>query len=80
MKMRFECWRHVPTGELWAVQLVDDTVVRACGPIFREDVTLLALPSLVYSRIDGRWIDESREDFTPHASPSPRLVTPAHAR
>jgi hypothetical protein len=64
MRMCFDYWRHTPTNEIWAVQLIDEGVVRACGPIFEEDITLQLLPYLVYSDIDGRWIEESREDFT----------------
>jgi hypothetical protein len=62
--VRFEYWRHKPTGELWAVHLDERGVVRACGPIWPDDAPMAILPHFPYRTVDVPWIEAHRDDFT----------------
>ncbi|HEY7365466.1 MAG TPA: hypothetical protein VIE37_15325 [Methylomirabilota bacterium] len=50
-----EFWRHKPTGRLWAVELHAGNIIRAIGPLGKEEVDHRVLPYLPYTRRDIRW-------------------------
>jgi hypothetical protein len=58
-----EYWRHRPTGEIWAVRLVNGAVIGACGPLADSYVTRELLHYLPYSQRDATWVKESLSGF-----------------
>jgi hypothetical protein len=61
-----EFWRHKPTGRLWAVELYAGNIIRAIGPLGKEEVDHRVLPYLPYTRRDIRWLKEHRSEFESH--------------
>lgn len=65
-----EYWRHLPSGKLWAVELVDGSLAGACGPLDPREVAPIILPGLVLDFRDLLWIRDHREDFSRDAFPT----------
>jgi hypothetical protein len=60
----YECWRHRPTGRLWAVKLVDSTVIAACGPLAKHDVFGPVIPYLPFSTREMDWLRREEANFS----------------
>jgi hypothetical protein len=58
----YELWRERETGEIWAVRLVDGTVVGCCGPLASHDRDNRSLSSLDYAPDGADWIEGRRDD------------------
>jgi hypothetical protein len=59
-------WIHGPSGFVWAVELIDDVVVCAAGPLLVSEADPDILPYLDYSLRDGAWVREHRGEFVGH--------------
>lgn len=57
-------WRYTPTGETWAIQVVNGEPVGACGPLDPREVPPMVLPYLMFHFRDVPWIRTHRLDFT----------------
>lgn len=60
-----EYWRHKPTGRLWAVELYARRIIRAIGPLRKDEIDHRVLPYLPYTRRDIRWLNAHRSEFVP---------------
>ena len=56
-------WRHTPTGQMWAVRIVDGELVGACGPLDPKEVPPKVLPYLPFHFRDVLWIRDNHRDF-----------------
>ena len=63
MVMTHELWRERKTGEVWAVRLVDGTVIGCCGPLASHDRDARYLRTLDYLGERAEWVDGHREAF-----------------
>jgi hypothetical protein len=61
--MRREFWMYKPTGRAWAVELRDDVIVGAAGPLDFEDARPIILEYLDYLPYEGMWVNEHRGQF-----------------
>lgn len=76
---RYEFWRHVRSGAVWAVRRKGFTVTGICGPLPQNDIRLALLPDYRYDEdqqtVDWFDADEDRDpqEFILH---EPRATTP----
>ena len=61
--IRREFWIYEPTGRVRAVELRDDAIVGAAGPLDAGDVHTIILDYLEYFRYEGMWVNENRAQF-----------------
>jgi hypothetical protein len=61
--MTHELWRERKTGEVWAMRLVDGTVIGCCGPLASHDRDAPYLRTLDYLGERAEWVDGNREEF-----------------
>ena len=64
-EIRHEFWREKATGEVWAVELEDGTVVRCAGPIHWSAISPFYLHSYDYSPAEAARLDKERDAFEP---------------
>jgi len=62
MATEYQYWRHVESGEVWAVEIVDGIVTGACGPLYDEDRPD-DMRDFEYDREDGDWIETNQDQF-----------------
>lgn len=67
MDRKREFWKHLRTGEVWAVEVHDGRVVTCCGPLPRsqplEPVALLHRLPLAVEGVD--WVEHERAYWMP---------------
>jgi len=58
-------WGYKSSGETYAVQLKNEHVISACGPLHHTEVTTTNLNSWNFNNApeDAVWIDESQDEF-----------------
>ena len=59
--------KYRPTGQLWAVEVVEGSLRGACGPLDANEVTPRVLPLLMFDFRDVRWIRDHPHEFVPEA-------------
>jgi len=59
----YELWRERASGEVWAVRLVEGTVVGCCGPLATHDRNVSYLGGLDYAPDRADWIERHRDAF-----------------
>lgn len=62
MTTEYQYWRHIESGEVWAVEIVDGTVTGACGPLYYEDRPD-DIRDFEYDREDGDWVETNQDQF-----------------
>lgn len=67
MDRKREFWKHLRTGEIWAVEVHDGRVVACCGPVPRsqrlESVALLQ--RLAFAADGVPWVERERPYWMP---------------
>ena len=67
MERKREFWKHLRTGEVWAVEVHDGRVVTCCGPLPRgqrlDPAALLHWLSLDADRVE--WVERERPYWMP---------------
>lgn len=74
--MTNQFWRHARSGEVYAVRVEDDHVVRASGPLYHSEVRVDLLDDIVTNAIGHDLaddIDATQDDYLLHV-PAPELV------
>jgi hypothetical protein len=59
-------WRHLPTGNIWAVETEGQKPVKCAGPLDERDLDLMLLPYLDYSTAYLRLVEAEWDLYVPH--------------
>ena len=59
-------WQHLPTGNVWAVEIENQRLVSCAGPLDPRDVDQSLLPHLPYTYRDVRHLAEDWASYVPY--------------
>jgi hypothetical protein len=62
---RYEYWREIATGDVWAVKLEDDAVVAAAGPLHWSEMKAAHLHAHDYTPAHAARLALTRAEFEP---------------